>query len=91
MAKYRIFYEFLEKPNPFKNLEKEMPWGEGAIEGDLAYIPATDDEWKNLSGEVAKSMDYAAVNVTRILPLEGNFKVTDNNDIIEGELVADES
>ena len=84
MTKYRIFYEFLEKPNPFKNLEKEKPWGQGELEGELSYIPATDEEWQNLSKEIALHKDFVAVNITRILPLslEGN--------VIQGELV-DES
>jgi len=89
MSTHRIFYEFLEKPNPFKNLEKETPWGQGEIEGDLAYIPATEEEWKNLAREVAANGDYVAVNITKILPLSRDFKVTENNDIIQGEVVAE--
>jgi hypothetical protein len=68
----------MEKPNPFKNLEKETPWGEGELVGELAYIPETPEEWKNLSREIMQHHDYAAVNVTKILPLS-----------IEGQLVAD--
>lgn len=80
MSNYRIFYEFLEQPNPFKDLEKEKPWGQGELEGELAYIPSTDEEWKNLSKEIAATQNYLAVNVTRILPLsvEG---------VIQGEVV----
>lgn len=90
MSKYRIFYEFMEKPgSSFRNLETSTPWGEGELDGELAYIPETAEEWQNLSREVAKNGNYAAVNVTKILPLEGNFQVTDSNDVIQGEVVID--
>ena len=80
MTQYRIFYEFMEKPNSFRDLDKGTPWGQGELEGELAYIPETPEEWKNLSREIAAHHDYHTVSVTRILPLS-----------IEGQLVADES
>lgn len=84
MTQYRISYEFLEKPEEFTVkadnafVKAETPWGQGELDGELAYIPESLDEWKNLSREIAKEYNYAAVNVTRILPLS-----------LEGKLVAD--
>jgi hypothetical protein len=84
MTTYRIFYEFLEKPEEFtvkadnSFVKAETPWGNGELDGELAYIPESQEEWKNLSREIAKEYNYAAVNVTRILPLS-----------LEGKLVAD--
>lgn len=86
MAQHKIFYEFMEKPSqglraPDKN------WGEGEVEGDLSYIPSTPEEWQNLSREIMLHGNYAAVNVTKILPLSGNFQVTEP--IIQGEVIVD--
>lgn len=90
MARHKIFYEFLEKPdNAFLDLDKTTPWGEGELEGDLDYIPSTPEEWKNLSREIAEYGNFHSVNVTRLLPLEGNFQVTEPT--IQGEVIADES
>ena len=73
---YRVFYEFLEKPeeftetgNAFVKSETKTPWGEGELEGELAYIPESPEEWKNLSREIALHKNLHTVNVTKILPL----------------------
>jgi hypothetical protein len=84
MTTYRVFYEFLEKPEEFvvkadnSFIKSETPWGQGELDGELAYIPETEAEWKNLSREIAKHYNYHSVNVTRILPLS-----------LSGQLVVD--
>jgi hypothetical protein len=84
MTSHRIFYEFLEKPEEFSVktdnsfVKAETPWGKGELDGELAYVPESPEEWKNLSREIAKEYNFAAVNVTRILPLT-----------VSGTLVAD--
>lgn len=84
MTQYRIHYEFLEKPEEFSVkadnafVKAETPWGQGELDGELAYIPESQEEWKNLSREIMAHYNYAAVNVTRILPLT-----------LQGQIVAD--
>jgi hypothetical protein len=84
MTTYRIYYEFLEKPEEFTVktesafVKAETPWGEGEVEGELAYIPETPEEWRNLSKEIAQHHNFHTARVTRILPLS-----------ISGQLVAD--
>lgn len=86
MARHKVFYEFME--NPSQGLrDPDKNWGEGELEADLAYTPETVEEWKNLSKEIKEYGNFAAVAVTRILPLEGNFQVT--GDVIQGEIIAE--
>lgn len=81
MTNYRVYYEFLEKPDEFtikadnSFVKAETPWGQGELDGELAYVPETAEEWKNLSREIAKEYNFAACNVTRILPLTLQGKV----------------
>jgi hypothetical protein len=89
-VKVNVVYEFLEKPSKGLRNDDKMA-GEGQITGELDKLPETPEEWKNISRDIALAMDYAAVAVTHIVPLEQIEKfVNPENDLVEGEII-DES
>lgn len=84
-VKVNVVYEFLEKPSKGLRQDDKM-MGEGQITGELDQLPETPEEWKNISRDICLAMDYEAVNVTHIVPLEPIENFAKNN-VIEGEIV----